>query len=76
MFFKILKINQQFFFKIKLLDNNQKQITIQTEPLIYSSNVIRSGSEINFSKNIEFEVDQKNPLNDNKPITINLIEKQ
>ena len=71
-----LKINQQFSFKTKLFDNNQKQITIETGPLIYSSKAIhRNGNEITFSKNIEFEVNQINPLNDNKPITINLIEK-
>ena len=69
-----VKINQQFSFKTKLFDINQKQITIETGPLIYSSNAfIRKGNEITL--NIEFEVNQINPLNDNKPITIKLIKK-
>ena len=73
-----LKIYQLFSFKTKLFDNNQKQITIETGPLIYSSNdTILFGNEITFSKNIEFEVNQTiNDLNDNKEIAINLIEKK
>ena len=73
-----LKINQQFSFKTKLVDFNQKQITIETGPLIYSpEDITQFGNEITFSKNIEFEVNQTiNDLNDNKEIAINLIEKK
>ena len=73
-----LKINQQFSFKTKLVDFNQKQITIETGPLIYSpEDITQFGNEITFSKNIEFEVNQTiNALNDNKEIAINLIEKK
>ncbi len=73
-----LKTNLLFSFKTKLVDFNQKQITIETGPLIYSpEDIIQFGNVIIFSKNIEFEVNQTiNDLNDNKEITINLIEKK
>ena len=57
-------------------DLNQNQMSINSEPLIYSSKILFRGKKYVFDEKIGFEVDKAiNPLNNNFEIKFKLLDK-